>query len=238
MGIRVITEPTVTCVGRMFADRAAIQKHLEGITPHAFDVWSRDNDGQLLIETGGRTCYQSWQGGRTHRDHIRHLVEVGHHSVLEHASFTFLVSGVSRTLLAELTRHRHLSYSVLSQRYVNHDTHGLGFVLPDGLGDQARQAWEANCGTAMAKYRFIVAVLSRNTDPKLSLKQIHEKARAVLPGCAETRLQVSGNARAFLDLLPKRDSDAADPEIRRLARAFRTHLERELPDVFWSRDQK
>src|SRR6184192_1041371 len=85
--------------------------------------WSTDAaGGQALAEFAGRACYQSWQkpnpATATDAGYLRHIMEVGHLSVLEHGTVTFYVTGMSRSLTHELIRHRHFSYSQLSQRYV------------------------------------------------------------------------------------------------------------------------
>src|SRR6201986_5682672 len=85
--------------------------------------WSTDADGgQALADFAGRACYQSWNkpnpSTATNAGYLRHILEVGHLSVLEHGSVTFYITGVSRSLTHELIRHRHFSYSPLSQRYV------------------------------------------------------------------------------------------------------------------------
>lgn len=85
--------------------------------------WSTDTDGgQALAEFAGRACYQSWSkpnpATATNATYLRHILEVGHLSVLEHGTVTFYITGVSRSFTHELVRHRHLSYSQLSQRYV------------------------------------------------------------------------------------------------------------------------
>src|SRR5215211_8692011 len=93
-----------------------------------FDVpddvpWEADADGgQALAEFAGRACYQSWgkpnPATATNAGYLRHILEVGHLSVLEHGTVSFYLTGVSRSLTHELIRHRHFSYSQLSQRYV------------------------------------------------------------------------------------------------------------------------
>ena len=85
--------------------------------------WSTDADGgQALAEFAGRACYQSWSkpnpATATNAGYLRHILEVGHLSVLEHGVVTFYFTGVSRSFTHELIRHRHFSYSQLSQRYV------------------------------------------------------------------------------------------------------------------------
>jgi len=85
--------------------------------------WETDADGgQALVEFAGRACYQSWSKPNprtaTNASYLRHLLDVGHLSVLEHASVSFYITGISRSCTHELIRHRHFSYSQLSQRFV------------------------------------------------------------------------------------------------------------------------
>src|ERR1700742_4526442 len=91
--------------------------------PPADVPWETDADGgQALAEVAGRACYQSWKkpnpATATSAGYLRHILEVGHLSVLEHGTVTFYLTGISRSLTHELIRHRHFSYSQLSQRYV------------------------------------------------------------------------------------------------------------------------
>src|ERR1700753_1996130 len=92
-------------------------------TPRAGRPWETDADGgQALAEFAGRACYQSWKkpnpATATNAGYLAHILEVGHLSVLEHGTVTFYLTGISRSLTHELIRHRHFSYSQLSQRYV------------------------------------------------------------------------------------------------------------------------
>src|SRR5258707_11430328 len=104
----------------MLSVKAIAWTHFE---PPADVPWSTDADGgEALAEFAGRACYQSWSKPNartaTNAGYLRHILEVGHLSVLEHGSVTFYLSGVSRSFTHELVRHRHFSYSQLSQRYV------------------------------------------------------------------------------------------------------------------------
>lgn len=90
-------------------------------------LWHTDAEGgPALVEFAGRACYQSWTkpnpATATNAGYLAHILEVGHLSVLEHGTVTFYLTGVSRSLTHELVRHRHFSYSQLSQRYVS--SHG------------------------------------------------------------------------------------------------------------------
>src|SRR6478735_2906535 len=91
--------------------------------PPADVDWSTDADGgQALAEFAGRACYQSWSkpnpATATNAGYLAHILEVGHLSVFEHGTVSFYFTGVSRSCTHELIRHRHFSYSQLSQRYV------------------------------------------------------------------------------------------------------------------------
>src|SRR5260370_27154788 len=90
--------------------------------PEIAAKWSSDTDidSQLLIEFSGRQCYESWSNpaGRTNATYIGNMLDHGHLSVIEHANATFAITGVSRSCTHELVRHRHLSFSQQSQRYV------------------------------------------------------------------------------------------------------------------------
>ncbi len=112
------------------------------------DGWTTDADGgPALVEFAGRACYQSWSkpnpATATNAGYLQHILEVGHLSVLEHGTATFYLTGVSRSLTHELIRHRHFSYSQLSQRYVT----GAEPVEPDVIRDDPylhgvfRRAW-------------------------------------------------------------------------------------------------
>ena len=107
--------------------------------------WDTDAKGGLaLLEFAGRACYQSWSkpNPRTasNTDYIKHIIDVGHFAVLEHASVSFYITGISRSCTHELIRHRHFSFSQLSQRYVPEDDARV--VLPPGLEDDPDLALE------------------------------------------------------------------------------------------------
>lgn len=126
--------------------------------------WSTDADGgQALAEFAGRACYQSWGKPNpvtaTNAGYLAHILDVGHLSVLEHGTVTMYLTGVSRSLTHELVRHRHFSYSQLSQRYVPEDDAGM--VVPDVIaGDpDLCAAFAEATDVALAAYRGLVAEL-------------------------------------------------------------------------------
>ena len=207
--------------------------------------WSTDADGgPALVEFAGRACYQSWSKPNprtaTNASYLRHIIDVGHFSVLEHASVSFYISGVSRSCTHELIRHRHFSYSQLSQRYVPEDDSQV--VLPPGMEDdpELQEIFEAAVDAGRATYSELLARLEAKfagDEPggrptAIRRKQARQAARAVLPNATETRIVVTGNYRAWRHFVAMRASEQADVEIRRLAIACLRQLIDVAPAVF------
>lgn len=190
----------------------------------AYEV-SDPSDSDVLAEFAGRLCYESFNRPNLktarNEDYLKNIIDQGHFSVLEHASVTFLVRGVSRALLAELTRHRHLSFSVVSQRYVDYSE--TDPVIPPALtGDYVATCMIDDAyQEALEVYERLV---NRLLESGLKRKQAREAARAVLPNAAPVDLVVTGNIRAWRDVLGKRHHVAADAEIQRFAGLVLGHL--------------
>lgn len=213
--------------------------------------WQSDSDvpGQALTEFAGRLCYLSFgadagvEGGHklipgrtTNEEYIRNILRVKHGSVLEHAVWSFLFEGVSRALTHELVRHRHFSYSQLSQRYVN-ESH-VAFVLPPEIeeGSEAFDLWRRSCERALEDYRTLLglveAQVQEEPSARMRRKRARQTARSVLPNATETKIVVTGNARAWRHFVELRGSEGADTEIRRLAVAVLRVLQAEAPSLF------
>ncbi|MFZ0832355.1 MAG: FAD-dependent thymidylate synthase [Mycobacterium sp.] len=203
--------------------------------------WSTDADGgQALLEFAGRACYQSWSKPNprtaTNASYLRHIIDVGHFSVLEHASVSFYITGISRSCTHELIRHRHFSYSQLSQRFVPERDSQV--VLPPGIEDDAelRELFLAAADTSRQAYVTLLdrlaAKFADEPNAVLRRKQARQAARAVLPNATETRIVVTGNYRAWRHFIAMRASEHADVEIRRLAIACLRQLAELAPDVF------
>src|SRR6476661_1604188 len=119
-GIRVLTEPSVYVLGRQTVDDTELNRFL---ADHGVS-WESDSEiaAEVLTETAGRVCYMSFAKPRPggNAAYLTHIKEVGHGSVLEHAVWNLVITGVSRSLTHELVRHRAgWAYSQLSQRYVD-----------------------------------------------------------------------------------------------------------------------
>lgn len=183
-----------------------------------------------LAELAGRNCYQSWNRPNaktaSNEAYLSNIISQQHFSVMEHGSVSFYVAGVSRSLLAELTRHRHLSFSVLSQRYV--DANSLDRVDPPIIQDLEGINLEDANRTLDLVDRYTIdaynALVEIFTNQGYERKHAREAARAVLPNMMDTPMVVTGNIRAWRDVLSKRYHVAADREIQEFATEVLKHL--------------
>jgi len=227
---RYYTEPVLTLLARPAFT-----------TPDHLPVqWiGESTDGERLAEFAGRLCYMSQHNPakRQTREYLENIKKQGHGSVLEHANYSLLLEGVSRSLTHELVRHRAgFAYSQLSQRYV--DESQASFVVPPAIvGDEAlEEAWRAQVERAQAAYVSLVGQLMERyawvADKVHRRKMAREAARAVLPNATETKLVATGNARAWRTMLELRSSEGAELEIRRMAIAALRLLQREAPGFF------
>jgi len=203
--------------------------------------WSTDADGgEALAEFAGRACYQSWKKPNpktaTNAGYIDHIIEVGHLSVLEHGSVTFYITGISRSLTHELIRHRHFSYSQLSQRYVPEKD--ASFVEPEVIANdpELHEKFLAAAQASVEAYTELLAGLEEKfadvPSATLRRKQARQAARAVLPNATETRIVVTGNYRAWRHFVAMRATEHADVEIRSLAVECLRELHKVAGNVF------
>jgi thymidylate synthase (FAD) len=227
---RYYSEPVITLLSR---PSFAAPDHLPV-------TWiGESTDGERLAEFAGRLCYMSQHNPakRETRDYLENIKKQGHGSVLEHANYTILLEGVSRSLTHELVRHRAgFAYSQLSQRYV--DESQASFVIPPAIvGDEALETtWRTQIEGAQAIYVGLVSQLMERygwvADKVHRRKMAREAARAVLPNATETKIVVTANARAWRTMLELRSSEGAELEIRRMAIAVLRLLQREGPGFF------
>ncbi|NOU98459.1 FAD-dependent thymidylate synthase [Paenibacillus planticolens] len=218
-----------------------------------FDLYGefRDaNDRQAVALTAIRTCYspnapseiltlegakyfgQSASDGEagTEADRLfRHIVRSGHASTLEHLTYTFAIEGVSRALLAQLTRHRQFSFSVQSQRYVKFGSGdkagGFDYVTPKSLGGKYSTA---NGGaTADEVYEDFMGIAQAYYNELRRVGVPAEDARFVLPNAAACNIVMTANLRAILEFYSKRNASThAQWEIAELAESIRGEIEK------------
>jgi thymidylate synthase (FAD) len=224
------TEPVLTVISR---------PSFSGPEHLPVDWIGESTDGERLAEFAGRLCYMSQHNPakRQTREYLENIKKQGHGSVLEHANYSILLEGVSRSLTHELVRHRAgFAYSQLSQRYV--DESEANFVVPPAIvGEEALMAtWQAQVEGAQAAYVGLVTELMERyswvADRVHRRKMAREAARAVLPNATETKIVVTGNARAWRTMLELRSSEGAELEIRRAAVALLRMLQTEAPGFF------
>ena len=236
VSVKVITQPEVYLVGRQTMQDAELLRFL---ADHGVD-WQSDSDvpAEVLTETAGRVCYMSFAkprpgGNAAYLDHIK---EVGHGSVIEHAVWNFIITGVSRSLTHELVRHRAgMSYSQLSQRYVDESV--AEYVCPGIIANfpDLRAIWLESVQQSHAAYVRLVDAITvklQGITSTADRKTARQAARSVLPNATETKIFVTANARALRHFLEQRGSVHAEPEIRMLANKMLDILQAESPNLF------
>ena len=204
--------------------------------PPASVDWQTDADGAAaLAEFAGRSCYRAWRkevpATATNAGYLRHLLQVGHLAALEHASATFYLTGISRAAAAELTRHRHFSFSELSPRFVGESTEVV--EPPEVAADAAlHQAFVAGVAAAEQAHRHLLAGLASQPESGPPGKPARQAARTVLPAAAASTLVMTGNLRAWRHLIGMRAAEHADRELRTVAIGCLRELRRLVPAAF------
>lgn len=194
------------------------------------------NDPERTIAAAAKLCYsdahiETLLEGLTPEKtaaFLQRLSDLGHASPIEHASFTFGIEGVSRTFLAQVTRHRIASFSVQSQRYVSY-AGGFGYIVPPAiraLGSDAEAEYHAQMAQMQAWYEGWQKRLGDAGEKS------NEDARFVLPGACETRVLLTMNARELRHFFSLRMCSRAQWEIRELAGAMFDLCCREAPALF------
>lgn len=169
-------------------------------------------DPELAIEEAASVCYKS--NPMPDFKIMRSCYKNNHLSVFEHVSFTFLIEGVSRVLLAQLTRHRIASFSVQSQRYVS-AKEMFDYVIPPrivALGPEYVQEYRSQMEMSHNWYKYWQGLLGGENE------ESNEDARFVLPNAAATVIKVTMNAREFMHFCNERMCKRAQWEIRKLAK--------------------
>lgn len=205
--------------------------------------WAEDvSHSENLVELAGRICYMSFGKRRNKKnyDFIRNLINKEHDSVLEHASWSFIITGVSRSFSHQLVRHRiGFSFSQLSQQYKSHRK--APFLLPPLLSKypSAKKEWEKIIRQIGNAYNDILDILtSKNLENDLELERkeidraLKSAARSILPNATETKIFVSANARALRHFLRIRGAIKGDYEMREFAVELLKILKKEAPSIF------
>lgn len=240
-GLKIRRRPSVYLVGKSGTDDKEIQRFL---SDHEVEHWSTDTEeaGQKLSEIAGRMCYMSFARPRPggNSSYLRNIIEVGHGSVLEHATYNFILTGVSRSFTHELIRHRAgFGYSQLSQRYV--DESACEFVEPEVIArdPQTHAIFVRLCAEAQKAYVELTNLLAQRIEceapdlPKTDRRKMaRQAARSVLPNATETKIFVTVNARALRHFFFLRGNLHAEDEIRAVAIAMWEIVSKESQNFF------
>ncbi len=210
-------------------------------------------DPERLVAAAAKLCYSDsgcenimdgLDSSGTQR-FVNMLADMGHESPVEHVSFTFGIEGVSRTLLAQITRHRHASFSVQSQRYVKKEN--FVYITPPEISSdpEASKLFEESMKASNEAYRNIAEVLEKKHYERLISEGLTEKAahskaekmaiedaRFVLPNACETKMVMTMNARSLINFFRLRCCNRAQWEIRELATEMYKICVEKAPSIF------
>jgi len=209
---------------------------------------------EQLVASAAKVCYSSLtpeeiidrvgENEEQTAKYLDMLVQLGHESPIEHISFTFCVSGVSRSLLAQLTRHRIASYSVRSQRYVSEKNFEV--VVPPQIAEdpESLAIYEQTVAACREGYEKLTARMTQRIveregiDPQnkaamaAASRKAAEDARFVLPNACETQLFFTMNARSLLNFFRHRCCSRAQWEIRDMAEQMLALVYPVAPHIF------
>ena len=208
---------------------------------------------EKIVASAAKLCY-SKQGVEGLMDNLteektesflKMLMSMGHQSPIEHISFTFGIEGVSRSFLAQMTRHRIASYSVQSQRYVPLDH--MEYIVPPEIArvPEAMALYEETMAKTQDSYQKLSDILKAKhekdmidsgMDPKKAKtaaeKKAIEDARFVLPNACETKMVVTMNARSLLNFFELRCCERAQWEIREVSTMMLREVKKVAPMIF------
>jgi thymidylate synthase (FAD) len=205
---------------------------------------SHTPDPQKIVAAAAKMCYSN-SGAENILNNLDDdktsnfldfLLSLGHESPLEHITFTFAIEGISRALLAQLTRHRMASYSVKSQRYVNEA--GFTYITPPEIekNEAAKELYIKTMQHIENSYNQLSDILfeqhKQNMDEKKAKKMAIEDARFVLPNACETKLIMTFNARSLLNFFSERCCTRAQWEIREMANEILSLVKEVAPIIF------
>jgi len=193
---------------------------------------------EAVVAMAAKLCYspsdieslKEKTAAKDQKQFVEKLLEIGHMSPIEHASFTFAVEGISRACSHQLVRHRLASYSQQSQRYVSEEA-GFDFIIPPSIkkdGELARY-FRDFMNKAQEAYSHIV---SRLNEKGLKGEEANQDARFILPNACETKIIITMNARELLHFFKQRCCNRAQWEIRSMAINMLRLVSRTAPAIF------
>ncbi len=252
--MRIVKEPRVYLVGRPALNEEGLRRFFldesVGVSirgrrlaepPPEGRTWDTDtaNAAELLCMIAGKLCYDAFGKGRREvAPYLMNIIESRHGSVLEHASWSFILRGVSRVFSHEHVRHRAgIAISQRSQRYVNERESGQVLLPMIERNPEAKRVWEEAVKKAQEAYERLIEILGADLereipDKTLRVKVVRSAARAVMPNATETALFWTANARALRHYIEMRATEEADLEIRRVAIQILKIMRDEAPNLF------
>lgn len=238
--MKIISKPKIFIIAKQELNQGEIARFLEDESLQ----WSTDTDvpGEIIAEMAGRLCYMSFGKGRKSNDeYLENILKVKHGSVTEHAVYSFLFTGISRSLTHELVRHRAgWAYSQLSQRYV--DESDCNFVEPEIIASdpELHAMFQEVLDLVIPTYKKMTdrqsqiieekyPEITKGTDRR---KMARQAARCILPNATETKIFVTANVRALRHFIELRANPGAEVEIRALAIELCKLLKADSPNLF------
>lgn len=222
-------------------DFSALRRFLED-EGQTWEQTPNARDPENLVEMAGRLCYMSF-GARQFRKpnavYLANLIEQGHESVLEHASWSFILTGVSRAFTHQMVRHRiGFSFSQLSQQY--HEETAAQFIEPSAIAalQSLSEIWHKSVLNSRDAY---VALLRALEDEPIGIpaeqkreiqRAVRTAARSVLPNATETKMLFTANARAIRSFLEIRGSIEGDEEMRLVSALLLERMQEEARALF------
>ena len=192
---------------------------------------------EKTVSAAARLCYSAANGKEIlsrveendQRDFLEKLTEVGHMSPVEHASFTFIVEGISRACSHQLVRHRLASYSQQSQRYVGEEE--FDYLIPPTISEdgELKSLFEGTMENIRNSYIILAQKLVEKGN---SIESAREDARFVLPNATETKIMLTMNARELIHFFSQRLCNRAQWEIRSMALAMIKLVKPIAPTIF------
>ncbi len=245
-----IVEPKVYLVARTTLQPNGLEAYLRDVGNPEWQPDPQVSDAENLLEAAGRICYRSWQAydpekpratnpnvsrvRQGNRAYLANILSSGHGSVLEHASASFLLAGVSRVLTHELVRHRAgMAYSQESLRYVRLEE--LDFWLPGAVRDkpEARELFTEVVDYLEGVQRKLAELFGIQNERRFGIKKaLTSMFRRLAPIGLATNILVTGNLRAWRHVIAMRTAPAAEEEIRLVMGQVARILKREFPNVF------
>lgn len=247
--MKVFFEPKVILVARPSIDWVGVAELMQEYgCDHLANGWKHEYhgiSGDLLPELMGRLCYGSFgerQGRKDTKSYIDNIIDHGHGSVLEHATWSFVVVRCTRGFTHEMVRHRAgFAYSQESQHFVDYTDPKckpracLPGIAADDLNGLA--SMDSTLRSALATYRQVMSQIradmaGREPAPGKLKKLALATARAALPNMLESKLGFSANARALRWFIELRGGEDNVPEIRMVAKQVADIMRTEAPHIF------